>query len=133
MDQLLNFFGLLFLVQLFLGPILETTLLLLVLLILAIYTDRSNGKFKDRPSPFYLLLPFLGPILIILFGAIFEKRFELLFLADVGLGITILLTIITCVLFWRAWVTWLCLIIFIYPLALTARAIAMMSISGTWL
>lgn len=133
MIYLLDTVGLFLLALGFMGPAWELALPLIALVILSYYTDRSNERFSRGPHPEFLALPFAGIQLTLLFGAIFNRQPQFAFLADVGIGITILLAVLTCAIFWRAWITCLSLVLFLYPFGFYCLAVANMSITHTWL
>lgn len=110
----------------------QFTLVMLLLITGAVWWDYSEGKLDFNSRLLFLALPLPGIYLTIFLGEIFQAQPSLVFLAYVGLGITLVLQVITFVVLKDAWRTCLCVFILLGCPILLSCATAAMAIQNLW-
>lgn len=133
MENLNHFLGLM---SMSFGPLVDYwqfTFVMLLLTIGAAWWDYSKGKLEINARLLFLALPLPGILLTGLLGTVFRVQPSLVFLALVGLGITLVLQVITFVVLKETWRTCLCVFILLGCPILLSCATAGMAIENLWL
>lgn len=89
-------------VLIYLAPI---TAGFLLLFLGALFWDLTGARLKFNARLFYLLLPGVSILLILLAGALFHRKPEFAFLPHIGCAVGVLLAIVPAVQLRPAWAT----------------------------
>ena len=87
-------------VLIYLAPI---TAGFLLLFLGAVFWDLTGARLKFNPRLFYLLLPGVSILFILLAGTLFQRQAGFVFLPHIGLGVGVLLAIVSAVQVRPAW------------------------------
>lgn len=110
----------------------KAPVVLVSLLALALWWDRSRGHLKRSPRLLFLALPLVCPLMNLLFGTIFMNQPDKSFLPLVVLFGSLALAGITLVAVGSCRWTALCLVMLVEWLTVVSFIVADMAITNVW-
>ncbi len=109
------------------------TLGLVCLLAGSVFWDRSRARLRFSLRLFYLLLPSLGTLLILVLGSLFERQPTMVYLPYAGFGVAVVLAIFAGVILKRDWMTAVSVSLCLLWYSCWCWFVSVMSITGDWL
>ncbi len=109
------------------------TLLFVSLVGCGLFWDVRSKRLEFDKRLFYLILPTTGVLLILLVGCLFEDEPNLAVLPSIGLGVGVLLAVITVIRLRPAWMTSISVSLCILWYSFWCFFVSGMSVTGRWL